>query len=53
MNWAALLEHLQAVLKEFNTTVAPHKDLLIEYFRDGFKPSIHTQIDKQNRDLKN
>lgn len=53
MDWATHLKHLQVVLKEFNAIVAPSKDLLIGYFRDGLKLSIYAQLDKKNRDLEN
>lgn len=29
MNWAAYLEDLQAVLKEFDSVAAPNKEMLI------------------------
>ncbi len=45
------LEHLQAVLKEFDPTGAPNKITLIRYFQEGLRPSIWTQLDYQERDL--
>lgn len=53
MDWAAHLENLQAVLKEFDTVAAPNEDLLIRYFRDGLRPSIRAQLDERDRDLDN
>ncbi len=50
-DWAAHLEHLQAVLKEFDPVVAPSEDVLICYFRDGLRPSIRAQMDSRNREL--
>lgn len=41
MDLAAYLEHLQTVIKEFDATTAPKKNLLICYFQDGIRPSIH------------
>ncbi len=45
LNWAAHLEHLQAVLKEFDPSGAPNETTLIRYFREGFRPSIRAQLD--------
>ncbi len=45
------LEHLQAVLKEFDLTSAPNETTLIGYFREGLYPSIRAQLDHQGRDL--
>lgn len=35
MDWAAHLEHLQAVIKEFDPVVALNKEILIQYFQEG------------------
>ena len=35
LDWAAHLEHLQAVLQEFDSVAAPNKDTMIRYFREG------------------
>ncbi len=51
LDWAAHLEHLQAVLKEFNPSDAPNKTTLIRYFREGLRPSIWAQLDHRGRDL--
>ncbi len=51
MDWAAYLEYLQAVLKEFDPTGAPNKTTLIRYFREGLRPSIRAQLDHWRRDL--
>ncbi len=51
LDWAAHLKHLQVVLKEFNPTGAPNKTTLIDYFREGLRPSIRAQLDHQGRDL--
>ena len=50
-DWAAHLEHLQAVLKEFDPIAAPDEEVLIRYFRDGLRPSIQAQMDNRNREL--
>lgn len=47
MNWAAHLKHLQAILKEFDSTTTSNKELLIWYFEDGLKPLIHIQLNKK------
>ncbi len=51
LDWAAHLEHLQAVLKEFNPTSALNKTTLIRYFRERLRPSIRAQLDHWGRDL--
>ncbi len=48
---AAHLEHLQAVLKEFDNTDAPNETTLIRYFWEGLRPSIRAQLDYRGRDL--
>ncbi len=40
LDWAAYLEHLQAVMKEFDPTGALNETTLIHYFKEGFRPSI-------------
>ena len=51
LEWAAHLEHLQTVLKEFNLTDAPNKTTLIRYFREGLHPFIWAQLNYQRQDL--
>ena len=51
MDWAAHLEHLQTVLKEFNPVTAPTEKVLICYFYDGLRPSIQAQTDERGQDL--
>lgn len=53
MNWATHLEHLQIILQEFNVVYAFNKDLMIKYFRDGFRPSIYAQLNEKDKDQKN
>ncbi len=40
LDWAAHLEHLQAVLKEFEPSDAPNKITFIRYFQEGLRPFI-------------
>ncbi len=51
LDWAAHLEHLQAVLKEFDPSGAPNKTTLIRYFRERLRPSIWAQLDHRGQDL--
>ena len=51
MDWAAHLEHLQTVFREFNSVVAPNKDTMIWYFQEGLRPSIQAQLDVKDQDL--
>ena len=51
LDWAAHLEHLQAVLREFDPVAAPNEDILIRYFRKGLRPSIRAQLDARGREL--
>ncbi len=51
LDWATHLEHLQAMLKEFDPTCAPNETTLIRYFRAGLRPSIWAQLDQRRRDL--
>lgn len=53
MDWITQLECLQAVLKEFDITATPNKDILIWYFQDGLKPSIHAPTQKWDWNLEN
>ena len=45
LDWAAYLENLQAVFKEFDLTTTPNKETLICYFQEGLCPSIQAQLD--------
>ena len=49
LNWAAHLEHLQAVLQEFDPVATPNKETIIRYFREGLKPSVRAQLDTRGR----
>ncbi len=51
LDWATHLEHLQAVLKEFDPTGALNETTLIYYFRERLRPSIRAQLDHWGRDL--
>ena len=51
LDWTAHLEHLQAVLREFDPATAPNKEIMIRYFREGLRPSIQAQLDARGRDL--
>ena len=51
MDWVAHLEHLQTLLREFNSAAAPNEEVLICHFCDGLRPSIQAQTDEQGRDL--
>ena len=51
MDWAAHMEHLQAVPKEFDPIVALNEETLICYFRNGLRPSIQAQVDNGGQDL--
>ncbi len=51
LDWVMHLEHLQAVLKEFDPTGAPNETILIRYFREGLRPSIRAQLDHRGQDL--
>ena len=51
MDRAAHLEHLQAVLQEFDSVAAPYEDIMIRYFRKGLRPSIRAQLDVRDRNL--
>ena len=51
MDWAAHLEHLQTVLKEFDSAATPNDKVLICYFRDRLRSFIRAQTDERGRDL--
>ena len=51
IDWAAYLEHLQVVFREFNPVAAPNKEILIQYFWEGLRPFIQAQIDSQHQEL--
>ena len=51
MDWAVYLEHLQVVLREFDSVTALNKDTMIRYFRESLRPSIRAQLDVKNREL--
>ncbi len=51
LDWAAHLEHLPAMLKEFDPISTPNKTTLIRYFREGLRPSIRAQLDHRGQDL--
>ena len=42
LDWAAHLEHLQVVLKEFDFTAAPNEKTLVCYFHEKLNLSIQT-----------
>ena len=50
-DWAAHLEHLQAILQAFDPAVILNKEILIWYFRESLKPSIRTQLNAQDQEL--
>ena len=49
LDWAAHLEHLQAVLREFDPTATPNRETIIRYFRKGLRPSVRAQLDTRGR----
>ena len=51
LDWVAHLEHLQAILKEFDLTTAPNEKTLICYFQEGSCPFIRAQLDNKRQDL--
>ena len=51
LNWTAHLEHLQAVLREFDPAAAPNEEIMFQYFREGLRLSIRAQLDARGRDL--
>ena len=50
-DWAVHLEHLQAVLREFDSAATSNKNIMIRYFRKGLRPSVWAQLDARGRDL--
>ena len=51
LDWAAHLEHLQAVLRDFDPEAAPTGQIMIRCFLEGLKPSVRAQMDTRGRDL--
>ena len=51
MDWAAHLEYLQTLLREFDSAAASNKEVLICYFCDSLRPSIRAQTDERGWDL--
>lgn len=51
IDWSTYIEHLQSVLKKFDSIVASINNFLICYFRDNIKPSIRALLDKSNDNL--
>ena len=49
LDWAAHLEHLQAVLREFDPDATPNEETMIRYFREGLRPSVRAQLDTRGR----
>ena len=49
LDWAAYLEHLQAVLREFDPAATLNKETMIRYFQEHLSPSVRTQLDTQGR----
>ena len=45
------LEHLQAMLKEFDSTGIPNETILIRYFQEQLSLSIWVQLDYWGGDL--
>ena len=45
------MEHLQAVLREFDSVAAPNDDSLIQYFKESLRPSIRAQLDARGQEL--
>lgn len=50
-DWASHLEHLQAILLEFDADGAPEESELIRFFREGLKPSVKAQMEQCSREL--
>ena len=51
LNWAAHLEHLQAVLQKFDLAATPKEEIMIRYFLEGLKPFVRVQLDAQAYNL--
>ena len=49
MDWAAHLEHLQTVFREFDADVVISEPVLIRLFHNGLKPSIYAQAKQEGR----
>ena len=49
LDWAAYLEHLQAVLREFDPAATLNKETMIRYFQKGLRPSVQAQLDTWDR----
>ena len=49
-DWASHLEHLQAILIEFDADRAPEEATLIRLFREGLKPSVKAQMEQRGRE---
>ena len=50
-DWTAHLEHLQAVLREFDPAAASNEEIMIRCFLEGLRAFIRAQIDVRGRDL--
>ena len=44
-DWAAHLEHLQAVSQRFDPIATPNKKIMIRWLLEGLKPSVRAQLD--------
>lgn len=51
LDWDLHFKYLQSILREFNPAGAPEKLNMIQYFRQGLKPSIRAEIEKHSREL--
>ena len=49
IDWAAYLEHLQTVLREFDADAMISEPILIRLFRNGLRPSIRAQAKEKGR----
>lgn len=50
-DWASHLEHLQAILIEFDADGALEESHLIRFFREGIKPSVKAQMEQRGLEL--
>ena len=48
MDWVIYQKYLQSLLKEFDLFVISNERIMIWYFCNELKPSIQTQLDKQD-----
>ena len=48
---AVHLEHLQAVVREFDPVATLNEEIMIRYFREGLRAFIRVQLDVQGREL--